>query len=58
MAVERVDEHARRVGRGLDARYVAVGIERYLQLAGLVALDVVAPYAHLGVVLSCLRVLV
>ena len=58
MAVEGVDGYPGGVGCGLDAWYVAVGVERQLQGARLVALDVVAEQCLACVLLACAGVLV
>ena len=58
MTVQRHDGKLFRIGRKLDARDIAVGIQRQIHFAGNVALDVVRMYAHLRVDFSCLRVLV
>ena len=58
MTVHRIDNEAVGIGRSLDARIVTIGIERYIELKGLATLHIIAPKAHLRIVLSCLRVLV
>ena len=58
MAVHRIDDETVGVWSGLDARIIAVCIYRNIQCEGLARLHIVAPEAHLGVVLSCLRILV
>ena len=58
MTVHCVDNDAHRVVGWLDARHVAVSIERHLKAIDLMALDVVAPSAYGAVVLTSLRILV
>ena len=58
VAVHRIDDETVGVWSGLDSRIVAVCIYRNIQCEGLARLHIVAPEAHLGVVLSCFRILV
>ena len=58
MAIHGVYYQAVGIGRCLDARIVAVGIHRHIERHRLAVLQVVAPEAHLRVVLPRLRVLV
>ena len=58
MAVEREHHEFVLLTRELDARDVAVSIERHLHRASHTALDVVGQHGHLRVFLTCLRILI
>ena len=58
MAVHRIDNQTVGVWRCLDAWIIAVGIYRHIERHGLAVLHIIAPEAHLRVVLSCLRIFI
>ena len=58
MAIHRIDDEAVGIRRSLDARIIAVSIYRHIQSDGLARLHIVAPEAHLGIILSCLRIFI
>ena len=58
MAIHRIDDEAVGIRRCLDARIIAVSIYRHIQSDGLARLHIVAPEAHLGIILSCLRIFI
>ena len=58
MAVHRIDNQTVAVWRSLDARIIAVCIYRNIKADGLASLQIITPEAHLGIVLTRLRILV
>ena len=58
MTVHRHDGHLRRIACGLDTGDIAVGIQRHIDLARLMRLDIIAEHTDLRVHLSRHRILI